>query len=174
MNGLVLLVGASLPDAKSVRAAVLLDAPNVLASIPAGLPSQLLERRPDILQQEHTLKAANANIGAARAAFFPSITLTGSAGTSSVQLSNLFGKGTSSWSYTPSITVPIFNGGNLQASLDVAKISKNIEIANYEKAIQTAFREVADALGGTRTSYRAADQRSSEGASSPREPSEAL
>jgi len=144
INNLVLLAGHPLPSALPERH--LLSDRHVLASIPSGLPSALLELRPDILQAEHTLKAANANIGAARAAFFPSITLTGAAGTATADFSNLLGKNTSTWNFSPQITVPIFNGGNLRASLDVAKISARIEVANYEKAIQTAFREVADAL----------------------------
>jgi multidrug efflux system outer membrane protein len=144
LNNLVLLTGHPLPPALPERR--LLSDHHVLASIPSGLPSSLLELRPDILQAEHTLKAANANIGAARAAFFPSVTLTGAAGTATADFSNLLGKNTSTWNFSPQVTVPIFNGGNLRASLDVAKISARIEVANYEKAIQTAFREVADAL----------------------------
>jgi multidrug efflux system outer membrane protein len=119
---------------------------NLLAEIPAGLPSELLLRRPDILEAEHTLQAANANIGAARAAFLPSLSLTASVGTSSSQLSKLFGSGTGLWSFAPQVTVPIFTAGQNLADLDAARVSKRIEIANYEKAIQTAFREVADAL----------------------------
>ena len=101
------------------------------------------------MEAEHTLKAANANIGAARAAFFPTITFTGSIGTSSSQLSQLFGAGTGVWSFAPQVTVPIFTGGQNRADLDAAKISTRIEVANYQKAIQTAFREVADALVAT-------------------------
>jgi multidrug efflux system outer membrane protein len=102
------------------------------------------------LQAEHELKAANANIGAARAAFFPRITLTGSVGSGSSELSGLLGAGAgagaSAWSFAPQLTVPIFTGGANRATLDTAVIGARIEIANYEKAIQTAFREVADAL----------------------------
>ena len=105
-----------------------------------------MQRRPDILQAEHTLKAANANIGAARSAFFPTITLTASAGSASSQLSQLFGSGTGVWSFSPQVTLPIFTGGQNRAELDSAKIGTRIEVANYQKAIQTAFREVADAL----------------------------
>jgi len=152
LNALVLLVGRPLPT--NLPAPRDLGARNVLANLPAGVPSSLLEQRPDILQAEHTLKAANANIGAARAAFFPTVTLTGSAGTATAEFSSLFGKNTSNWSFSPQITVPIFTGGNLQANLDVAKVSTRIEVANYEKAIQTAFREVADALVGRRTYAR--------------------
>lgn len=143
-NALVLLVGQPLPGDRPQEHS--LSATNLLAKISAGLPSELVQRRADILEAEHTLKTANANIGAARAAFFPSITLTSSIGTTSSQLSDLFGKGTGVWSFSPQITVPVFNGGQLRAELDAAKISARIEVANYEKAIQTAFREVADAL----------------------------
>jgi len=143
-NALALLLGAPVPD--NLPPAPALDAETILASLSPGLPSDILQRRPDILEAEHTLKAANANIGAARAAFFPKILLTGSAGTASADLSGLFEPGSSAWSFSPQITMPIFDMGNTKASLDVAKISKRIEIAQYDKAIQTAFREVADAL----------------------------
>jgi multidrug efflux system outer membrane protein len=134
-----------LPAAKS------LGGTNILAEIAPGLPSELVQRRADILEAEHTLKAANANIGAARAAFFPRITFTTSIGTTSSQLSELFQSGTGVWSFSPQVTLPIFTGGQTMADLDAAKISKRIEIANYQKAIQTAFREVADALVETST-----------------------
>ena len=146
-NALLLLVGQSLPtDLPAPRS---LSDTNLVADIPAGLPSELVQRRPDILQAEHTLKAANANIGAARAAFFPSIKFTGSIGTTSDEFSKLFGAGTGVWSFSPQITVPIFTGGQNRADLDSAKVGARIEVANYEKAIQTAFREVADALVAT-------------------------
>ncbi|MFL7980682.1 efflux transporter outer membrane subunit, partial [Xanthomonas vasicola] len=147
-NALVLLVGASvpvellphaLPDNASVEG-------NVLASVPAGLPSQLLQRRPDILEAERNLRAANANIGAARAAFFPSISLTASTGSSSSSLSRLFDAGTRAWSFVPTLTLPIFNAGRNRANLDMAKANRDIEVARYEKSIQSAFREVSDAL----------------------------
>ncbi len=158
-NYLALLVGqpepADLPAPRPFTGTIL------LAEIPAGLPSELLEQRPDILEAEHTLKAANANIGAARAAFFPTISLTASIGSSSSQLSQLFGSGTGVWSFSPQMTVPIFTAGQNLADLDAAKVSKRIEVANYEKAIQTAFREVADALVGV-SSY--AQQMDEEGA----------
>lgn len=153
MNALVLLVGNPLPQ--DVRAR--LDQPSPLndalmpTTLPAGLPSDLLERRPDIRAAEHQLEAANANIGAARAAFFPSITLTGGAGTASASLGRLFDGGQGAWSFTPQINIPIFTGGSLQANLDLAKVQKRIEIATYEGAIQSAFREVADALAGRGT-----------------------
>ena len=143
-NYLTLLVGEPLPtDLPAPRS---LNDTNLVAEIPAGLPSELVQRRPDILEAEHTLKAANANIGAARAAFFPTITLTASIGSTSSQLTKLFGSGTGVWSFAPQITVPIFTAGQNKADLDAAKVSTRIDVANYQKAIQTAFREVADAL----------------------------
>ncbi|MBN6112548.1 AdeC/AdeK/OprM family multidrug efflux complex outer membrane factor [Xanthomonas bonasiae] len=138
------LLPTALPDSASADA-------NVLASIPAGLPSELLQRRPDILEAERTLQAANANIGAARAAFYPSISLTASAGSASAGLSGLFKGGSGSWSFAPSISLPIFDGGRNRANLDVAKVQRDIDVANYEKAIQTAFREVSDALAERNT-----------------------
>ncbi len=144
LDDLVLLVGAPLPaDLPPPRP---FDERSVLAEIPPGLPSDLVRNRPDILQAEHTLMAANANIGAARAAFFPSITLTGSLGRESTQLSQLFGSGSGIWSFAPQITVPIFAGGLNRANLDLARVDARIDVANYEKAIESAFREVADAL----------------------------
>lgn len=114
--------------------------------LPSGLPSEVLTRRPDVLAAEHQLLAANADIGAARAAFFPRIALTGSYGTTSRELSGLFDSGSKVWSFVPQITLPIFNGGANTAGLDLAKVQKNVNIAQYEKAIQIAFREVADGL----------------------------
>jgi multidrug efflux system outer membrane protein len=149
-NYLALLIGQPLPN--DLPPGRPLRSQGVLADIPAGLPSDLIARRPDILAAEQTLLAANANIGAARAAFFPVISLTSSAGNTSVQLLQLFNHAALAWSFAPQISIPIFNGGQNLANLDVAKISKRIEIANYEKSIQTAFREVADALAG-RTTY---------------------
>ncbi len=117
-----------------------------LAPPPAGLPSDVLLQRPDIMAAEHQLLAANANIGAARAAFFPSIKLTGSVGSSSGELSGLFDSGTRVWSFLPTITLPIFQGGKLRANLAVANAERDIALAEYEKSIQTGFRETADAL----------------------------
>ena len=114
--------------------------------LPAGLPSDLLERRPDVLEAERTLRAANANIGAARAAFFPSITLTASDGTTSNALSGLFAAGSGAWSFAPQVTLPIFTGGRNLANLTSARVARDIDVAKYENTIQTAFREVADAL----------------------------
>lgn len=148
-NYLTLLVGRPLPaDLPAPRP---FDETNLVAEIPAGLPSELVQRRPDILEAEHTLLAANANIGAARAAFFPTVTFTASAGTTSSQFAQLFAAGTGLWSFSPQITLPIFTGGQNRADLDAAKISTRIEVANYQKAIETAFREVADALVATRS-----------------------
>jgi multidrug efflux system outer membrane protein len=143
-NALVLLLGqpipADLPTGKG------LDGQGLVADLPVGLPSDLLERRPDIVAAEHDLVAANANIGAARAAFFPSIALTASEGVSSTNLSHLFTGAAETWSFAPQLTVPIFTAGQNEANLDLAKAQKSIQVAQYEKAIQTAFREVADAL----------------------------
>lgn len=147
-NALVLLVGTQLPESLLPRA--LPDGAsvegNVLAAVPAGVPSQLLQRRPDILEAERNLRAANANIGAARAAFFPSISLTATLGSSSSSLSGLFESGTRAWSFVPQLTLPLFNAGRNRANLDMAKANRDIEVARYEKSIQTAFREVSDAL----------------------------
>ena len=148
-NYLVLLIGQPMPT--NLPPARSFNDTNLLADIPAGLPSELLQQRPDILEAEHTLKAANANIGAARAAFFPTITMTASVGSTSAEFEKLFGGGTGVWSFSPQVTVPIFTAGQNLASLDAAKISKRIEVQNYMKAIETAFREVADALVASRS-----------------------
>ena len=120
-------------------------------AVPAGLPSELLERRPDIAAAERQMAAANARIGIARAAFFPRISLTAQAGTASGELSGLFKNG--SWGFTiaPSLLLPIFDAGRNQANLDSARVGREIAVAQYEKAIQTAFREVSDALAGQAT-----------------------
>ena len=147
-NSLVLLLGTSIP-ANLQAAKPLSD--DLLSDVPPGLPSDLLQRRPDILQAEYNLKAANANIGAARAAFFPSISLTANAGSLSPDLSGLFKGGSGTWLFQPQINLPIFNAGSLRASLDYSKIQKDIGVANYEKSIQTAFQEVADGLAARQT-----------------------
>ncbi|WP_025130134.1 efflux transporter outer membrane subunit [Pseudomonas sp. PH1b] len=147
LNNLTLLVGAPLPADMPRRGL----ADGMLAQVPAGLPSSLLQRRPDILQAEYQLQAANANIGAARAAFFPSVSLTANAGSSSKELSGLFKGGSGGWLFQPQINLPIFNAGNLRASLDYARLQKDIGVAQYEKAIQTAFQEVADGLAARQT-----------------------
>jgi multidrug efflux system outer membrane protein len=156
LDEIVLLAGASLPDALQIRMIAQdgLATEVAFPALPAGLPSDLLQRRPDIRAAEHTLLAANANIGAARAAFFPSVTLTGSGGTASGGLMKLFGAGTASWLFEPQVSVPIFDAGINIANLDYAKIQKRIEIANYEKAIQSAFHDVSDALAGRATYTR--------------------
>ncbi|VVO41951.1 efflux RND transporter outer membrane subunit EmhC [Pseudomonas fluorescens] len=147
-NSLVLLLGTGIP-ANLQTAKPLSD--ELLSDVPPGLPSDLLQRRPDILQAEYNLKAANANIGAARAAFFPSISLTANAGSLSPDLSGLFKGGSGTWLFQPQINLPIFNAGSLRASLDYSKIQKDIGVANYEKSIQTAFQEVADGLAARQT-----------------------
>ena len=148
VNALTLLVGRPLGDRLPAAEAT----PTPLASwqpmadVPAGLPSELLTMRPDIRRAEQLLLAANANIGAARAAFFPSISLTVGAGSASSQLSGLFKSGTWGFTLAPQLRLPIFDAGRNQAGLDGARASRDIAVAQYEKAIQTAFREVADAL----------------------------
>jgi multidrug efflux system outer membrane protein len=148
-NALVLLIGGPLPDDLPFEAD--LGTVNLSADLPAGVPSEVLASRPDVLAAEHQLIAANADIGAARAAFFPRITLTGSYGTASTQLSGLFKPGSSAWTFSPQITLPIFTGGANKANLDLNKIQTDINIAQYEKTLQTAFREVDDALAARQT-----------------------
>lgn len=143
-NALNLLAGATVPA--EWRPAELGDGAATLAGPPAGVASEVLVRRPDILQAEHALRAANADIGAARAAFFPSITLTTAVGTASAALDGLFAGGSGTWSFAPRIHLPIFESGRLRAGLETATAQRDIQLATYEKAIQTAFREVADAL----------------------------
>lgn len=157
-NALALVVGTQVPD--DLLPTGLADAVAALGTrsdVPAGLPSALMQRRPDVLQAEHELQAANANIGAARAAFYPSITLTASAGSSSSELGNLFKAGSGVWSFAPQISLPIFDGGRNRGNLDSARISRDIGVAQYEKAIQTAFREVADALAQRGTLHQQLD-----------------
>jgi len=170
-NALVLLLGQALPEAARQRlqarpaatqaapgqSAALPNAPAggltqlQFAELPAGLPSDLLTRRPDIRQAEQLLIASNANIGAARAAFFPRIALTAGAGSASSELAGLFKNG--SWGFTlaPNLVLPIFDAGRNQANLDAAQVGRDIAVAQYEQAIQSAFREVADALAGRDT-----------------------
>ncbi|ANN68156.1 efflux transporter outer membrane subunit [Bordetella bronchialis] len=149
VNALVLLTGAPLPP--DLPAPAPFDNAQVLAAIPAGLPSALLERRPDILSAENNLRSANANIGAARAAFFPTISLTGLLGSASSSLDDLFKGGHGFWSFSPSITTPIFSGGAIRSNLALAEARNNIAVAQYEQAIQQAFQEVSDALAGVAT-----------------------
>lgn len=146
-NALNLLAGTSvpaehLPLATGIAAASALT----LVEVPSGLSSEVLLQRPDIVAAEHTLLGAYADIGAARAAFFPSITLTASGGTASSTLNGLFDAGTRMWSFVPALNLPIFNAGKLNASLSVAETTRDIQVATYEKTIQTAFQEVANAL----------------------------
>ena len=148
-NALVLLLGQPLPA--DLPPATPLNSQSLVADIPADVPSDLLTRRPDIMQAEANLRAANANIGAARAAFFPTISLTGSLGVESAALSALFGGASLAWSFIPSITMPIFDGGKRQANPDVSTIQKDVDVAQYEKTIQIAFREVADGLAARGT-----------------------
>ena len=143
-NALVVLIGGK--QIKDLPAAHDLSEDDIMQDIPAGLPSDLINNRPDIRQYEQLLKSANANIGAARAAFFPRITLTGFAGTASPTLSGLFDAGSGAWTFMPQLTLPIFDAGRNISNLDLAEARKNIAVAQYEKTVQVAFREVADAL----------------------------
>lgn len=154
-NALHLLVGANLPD--DLPQGLPLDRQPVLTALPAGLPSDLLTRRPDIRQAEQALIAANADIGAARAAFFPRISLTASLGFASPAMSGLFDSPHRIWSFSPQITQPLFQGGRLRAELRLAEVRKSSAVAEYERAIQTAFREVADGLAGQQTFGRQID-----------------
>jgi multidrug efflux system outer membrane protein len=147
-NLLVLLVGQPLP-ASLAPARTLAD--TALPDLPAGLPSDLLAARPDIRAAEQQLIGANANIGAARAAFFPRIALTGSAGSASSELSGLFKSGSYGWTFAPQMILPIFDYGRNSANLGGATAARDIAVAQYERAIQSAFREVADALAGQAT-----------------------
>lgn len=147
-HALDLAVGSHVADALLPRTTSTGDV--ALARLPDALSSEVLLQRPDVMAAEHALKAANADIGAARAAFFPKVSLSASAGYGSDTLGNLFDAGTRTWSFVPSISLPIFNAGSLKASLDVAQIQKNIYVAQYEKSIQSAFGEVADALSARR------------------------
>lgn len=148
-NALALLIGQPVPT--DLPPALPLAQQKLLADLPAGLPAELLDRRPDLRQAERQLMAANANIGAARAAFFPRITLTATAGTASSELSGLFKSGSWAWTGTGQLLQPLFDAGRNQGNLDAAKAARDVALAQYEKAIQTAFREVADALAGRAT-----------------------
>ncbi|MFS8934640.1 efflux transporter outer membrane subunit [Cupriavidus taiwanensis] len=162
-NALALLIGGPLPKSVTDAGAAPanpnapapdpLDARMLMREFPEGLPSSVLVRRPDILDAEHRLKAANANIGAARAAFFPRISLTGALGVASSSLAGLFSGGMA-WVFAPQLTVPIFDAGRNRAGLDAANVRKDINVANYEKTIQTAFREVADSMAARATYER--------------------
>lgn len=143
-NALNLLAGTTVP-AELLPAGLATDSAT-LDTLPADLPSQVLLRRPDIAAAEHQLLAANADIGAARAAFFPNISLTAAFGTLSLGLSNLFGSGSSFWSVNPQATLPIFDFGRNRNNLRYARATYDAMLAQYERAVQTGFREVADAL----------------------------
>jgi outer membrane protein, multidrug efflux system len=143
-DALQLLLGAPIPDGIDFSGG--LDRGEMVAELEEGIPSDVLVRRPDILAAEHQLMAANAQIGAARAAFLPAISLTGNFGTESPQLSGLFKSGSRAWTFSPQISLPIFAGGANVANLQATKLARDTAVAQYEKAIQTAFREVADAL----------------------------
>ncbi len=150
---LELLVGASVDDTLLPKA---LDraSQDWLADVPVGLSSEVLLSRPDVLEAEHNLKAANANIGVARAAYFPSITLTTKGGVGSSTLSGLFSGGTSTiWSFVPTISLPLFDAGERDANLDYAKAKRDVYVATYEAAIQTAFQEVSSALARRATVF---------------------
>ncbi|WBO23263.1 efflux transporter outer membrane subunit [Sphingomonas abietis] len=180
-NALDLLAGT--PVSADLLPAELGGSDVTITDLPAGLPSQLLLRRPDVAGAEDKLRAANADIGAARAAFFPQISLTAAFGTTSLGLSNLFGNGSSFWSVAPSVTLPIFDFGKNRGNLHYAEATRDAMVATYEKSVQTAFREVADALARRGTideqlsaqvslrdaaqgSYRLADARYQEGVDS--------
>jgi multidrug efflux system outer membrane protein len=148
-NALVLLLGQPPPDDLPPGQGI--ASQNLINELPLGLPAEVLAQRPDVRAAEQQLIAANADIGAARAAFFPRITLTGSAGSASSELSGLFKSGSYAWTFMPQLLLPIFDSGRNQAGLEVAELGRDIALAQYEKAIQTAFREVADALAGRAT-----------------------
>lgn len=142
VNALTLLVGRPV----KLEADAGLSEQELVADLPAGLPSELLTQRPDIRAAEQRLISANASIGAARAAFFPRVSLTGAVGSVSRDLDDLFGSGSGMWSFMPQISLPIFDGGRNRANLSLAEVRKDQAVASYERAIQVAFREVADAL----------------------------
>lgn len=146
-HALTLLVGSPLPPLPENTG---LGDDALARELRVGLPSDLLLQRPDIVAAEHQLRAAQANIGAARAAFFPRITLTGSAGTASAGLDGLFDSGSRAWSFMPSLSLPIFDAGRNRANLDLAEVRRDLAVTNYEKTVQAAFRDVSDALSARR------------------------
>ncbi len=143
LNSLNLLVGKTVSETLLPKDFLATPAITLIAP---GLPSDLLRNRPDVLEAEHQLIAANANIGAARAAYFPSITLTTFYGSASPSLSGLFSQGSRSWLFVPQINLPIFDGGRISANLKIAQANQKIAVESYQKVVQTAFKEVADAL----------------------------
>lgn len=148
VNALNLLLGQAAPVALTAAGT---QTPVQMASLPVSLSSEVLLSRPDVLQAEQQLLAAHANIGAARAAFFPKIFLSTSVGSVSNQLEGLFKDGSFAWSLAPQLLLPIFDAGRNEANLAAAKVGRDVAVAQYEKAIQSAFREVADALAGRAT-----------------------
>lgn len=153
LAALELLVGASVEE-KLLPKGLEPSSQRWLADVPVGLSSNVLLSRPDVLEAEHNLKASHANIGSARAAYFPSITLTTNAGLGSSSLSGLFSGGTSTiWSFVPSISLPIFDAGARDAKMDYAKAKRELYLASYEETIQTAFKEVASSLARRATIY---------------------
>ncbi|OYO30923.1 efflux transporter outer membrane subunit [Janthinobacterium sp. PC23-8] len=147
-HALAQLVGGPVDLAPDTRR---FDDASVLQPLHAGLPSALLAQRPDLAAAEHQLRAAQANIGAARAAFFPAISLTAAYGTASTQLSGLFDAGSGAWNFAPRLVLPLFDAGRLRANMDLAEVRRDLAVANYEKSVQGAFREVADALSNRRS-----------------------
>ncbi|MBM3114306.1 efflux transporter outer membrane subunit [Jeongeupia naejangsanensis] len=146
-HALSVLIGRVVADDELISGdATLLEKRPLPLAIPAGLSSEVLLGRPDVEQAEQQLVAANANIGAARAAFFPKVTLMGSAGSASAELGDLFKSGSGAWSFLPTVSMPIFDGGRTQSGLDLAEARKVGAVASYEKTVQVAFREVADVL----------------------------
>lgn len=122
----------------------------LLRDVGAGLPSALLTQRPDIVAAEHALRAAHADIGAARAAFFPRVALTGSLGTASAELGGLFASGSQAWTFSPAVSLPLFDGGRLRSNRDLAEVRRELALADYDKTVQGAFRDVSDALSARR------------------------
>jgi len=143
-NALALLVGG--PVSADLLPGDDLTALDSVGDVEAGVPSELLQRRPDIVAAEHQLRGANANIGAARARYFPTVSLTGSGGIGSTALGSLFSGPVGVWSFVPQVTAPIFNAGAIKAGVAVATVDRDIAVAQYERSIQSAFREVSDAL----------------------------
>jgi len=144
-----LLVGRPITDEELPNASTLAEQ-GFVRDLGAGMPSTLLASRPDVIGAENRLRAARANVGAARAAFFPNISLTGSLGFASTELGDLVGKDGLAWSFGPSLSLPIFDWGERRGNLTVARAREDIAVADYERTIQTAFREVSDALAGRR------------------------
>jgi len=146
-HALTLLLGAPLSEGMQTAK---LDDRAVPQDLPVGLPAEVLLQRPDIMVAEHQLRAAGANIGAARAAFFPRITLTGFFGTASAELDGLFDADSRAWRFAPSLSLPIFDAGRNRAALQLAEVRRDLAVVNYEKSVQAAFRDVSDALSARR------------------------